>query len=322
MSALSQKNLVLIGYTASGRAYLDVLAEFPDVRLVGVVETDPVLAAEALKMGLPVAKDVNELLETGCAPNVAIVCTAPALRLHVMEPLLHAGIDVLMEPPIAVQPLDADHISATAERLGRVAQTASRFAFIPALQQALDQIQRGRIGRLCLIEAVISEKLNARASEYRDPNRWGSGIWLAQAAHGIDLVESLGGPLQRIRMLSAQKIQNAPIEDEVQVESDHGRGIVSRIRMSWNEEASAPLVRCIGDQGEILIGHAQSLIRTETGEEIICKAIDFRELYRLQLADFLDRRIQRELAVDHGAQASAWIHTAYDTLRTGTWHYA
>src|SRR5262249_57819327 len=105
---------------------------------------------------------VNELLGVAGAPHVAILCPPRALRLEFAEPLLRAGVDLLIEPPLATVPDDADRIAELAERCDRVAMTIGRYRGDRGLCDAAARIGAGAIGRLAAVEVALSQKRDAR----------------------------------------------------------------------------------------------------------------------------------------------------------------
>jgi predicted dehydrogenase len=308
MSALALKSIALVGLGEAGRIYRELLAEFPELHLEAVIDEGkegPSLGAECT------FRSIRDMLARGRVPQLALICSPPRDHGTHAETLLSLGVDVLVTPPLAVTPLAADRIAALAEQAGRIACTAAPFRAFPALREARRTIESGRIGRLCSIECSLSEKRDGRT---------GSGVWMENGPHAIDVVEALAGPAERIRMLSRMNHQGGPVEDEVSVEVEHGDQLVSRICLTWNEERNAPIARCIGDRGEIAVGRAQSILRTEDGQETLLDGLySEREGHREVLREFLATCRAPERTIDHGAQSVAWIHAAYRSLELGGW---
>ncbi len=309
MSALTEKRVAVVGPGEAGRTYLELLAEVPELRLAGVVAHDRGSRAIAA----PRFRSIRELLAREGAPHVALICSPARDHATHAAALLRAGADVLIAPPLARDPCEADRIAALAERAGRVAYTAAPLRVLPALRKARRLIDSGHIGRLCAIECELSDKRSAAA-----PGGGSSGVWLDSGPHAIDVVEALAGPIERIRMLETSKLQAGPVEDEVYVEVEHRDRLLSRLRLSWNGERNAPIARCIGDRGELTIGRAQTVLHTEDGDEALPgEPYSEHEAYREVLRDFLATCRAPERPLDHGAQSVAWIHAAYRSL--GRW---
>ena len=312
MSAVSEKSLAIVGLGAAARDWLECAAELPELALAAGVDPDPARRAAMGARGAHAFASVNELLAVAGAPHVAILCTPPALRLELAEPLLRAGVDLLIEPPLATVPDDADRIAELAERTDRVAMTIGRFRGDCGLADAAERVAAGTVGRLAAVEVALSSKRDPRADWRGDPALSGGGVWLELGGDALEIVETLAGPVQRIRMLECARVQGGEVEDEVRIETEHTGGVVGLLRLSWNEYLARPLVRCIGDRGELSLGWAQSRLSREDGvREVIAGARDPSAMRVEVLRAFLAERRSRERAIDPGAQSLAWLHAAY-----------
>jgi predicted dehydrogenase len=315
MSAVSEKSLAIVGLGAVARDWLECAAELPELALAAGVDPDPARRAAIEAHGAHAFTSVNELLAVAGAPHVAILCTPPALRLELAEPLLRAGIDLLIEPPLATVPDDADRIAELAERTDRVAMTIGRVRGDRGLADAARRVASGAVGRLAAVEVALSSKRDPRADWRGDPALSGGGVWLELGGDALEIVEALAGPVQRIRMLDCARVQGGEVEDEVRIETEHSGGVVGLLRLSWNEHLGRPLARCIGDRGELSLGWAQSRLSREDGvREVIGGARDPSAMRVEVLRAFLAERRSRERAIDPGAQSLAWLHAAYRSL--------
>jgi predicted dehydrogenase len=304
----------MIGAGNAAREWLEILPEFPELALRAVV--DPDAERRAALPGRAYAS-VGELLASGERPHVAILCTPPSLHLELCEPLLHAGVDVLIEPPLATTPADADRIAALAERADRCAVTSGRLRASQSLLRAREAFATGTLGRLCAVEITLAEKRDARSGWRSDPALSGGGVWMELGPDALDAAELLAGPVRRIRMSESHSLQHGDVEDEVRVETEHDGGLLGILRLSWNEESLRPIARCIGDRGELVVGRAQSVLRVENGDETVLARAEYAGGERVAALDaFLCERRRRERRVDPGAQTLAWLHAAYRSLAT------
>ncbi|HKC49186.1 MAG TPA: Gfo/Idh/MocA family oxidoreductase, partial [Myxococcota bacterium] len=266
---------------------------------------------------------VAELLAARGAPDVAVLCTPPALRLETAEPLLRAGTDLLIEPPLATTPDDADRIAELTEHIDRVVLTISRFRAEPGLSLAAERIAAGAIGRMCALEIALSHKRDARAGWRGDPALSGGGVLLELGGDALEIAERIAGPLQRIQLAESANAQGAEVEDEVRVETDHGDGLLASLRLSWNDSTARPIARCIGDRGEISIGWAQtSLVRDDGAREVLAGPHDPHAARVAVLLEFLRERRSRQRNIDAGAQSLAWLHAAYRSAASGRFELA
>ncbi len=315
MPAVSEKRLAIIGLGRIAAAYREVLPELYEVSVVAVVEPHPERAAAARVAGIPVYATQAEMLDAGARPDVAIVCTPPASHLEVAEPLLRAGMDLLVETPLTPIPDEALRLQETAARLGRCVVTAAKYRVTESLHAARRLLDAGRVGQLVRIESTLSGKLDPNASWHGDPQISGGGVWMDKGPDGLDVVETLAGPVRKIRLLEEKREQRGAVEDEVVVETEHAGGLVATLTLSWNRQIPAPIARCIGTEGEILVGWAQTVVRDANVEQVVAGGYDRRHAFRGLIEDFLRRR-RRSESEDHGARAVAWLHAAYRSLHS------
>ena len=113
--------VAVIGAGAFGCNHVRVVGENPRAQLVGVVDTDPSRAT------------VSSIEEIIGKVDAAIVAVPTSAHAEVACRLLHAGIDVLVEKPIAGTLEDADRMIAAAERGGRILQVGHLERFNPAI---------------------------------------------------------------------------------------------------------------------------------------------------------------------------------------------
>ena len=118
MTATDPLRVAVVGAGAFGRNHLRVYKELEQageaVRLVGVIDRDSRVAAEAAaKFGVPAFDSIEACLEaTGL--DAASVCVPTVHHRAAAEQLIVAGVDVLIEKPMAASLADADRILALA----------------------------------------------------------------------------------------------------------------------------------------------------------------------------------------------------------------
>ncbi len=135
--------VAVIGAGAFGRNHARVyraLGEegFP-VQLVAVVDTDPQQGAQAsAEFGTPSFNSVASLLaDPAISVDAASVAAPTAHHLDAARALMEAGIDVLIEKPLAASIDEAREIQNIARRTSRVAQVGHLERFNPGLRATL-----------------------------------------------------------------------------------------------------------------------------------------------------------------------------------------
>ena len=101
---------------------------------MAAIEPDAARAADAAgKYAIPVFSSVAELLSADLKLDAATVAVPTVHHHKVASPLLEAGLDLLVEKPLAGSLAQADDLLATAEKNGRILQPGHLERFNPAV---------------------------------------------------------------------------------------------------------------------------------------------------------------------------------------------
>ena len=136
----------MIGVGAFGRNHARVyqqLQQAGSVRLVGVVDPDTARAeAIAREFGCKAFGSVEKMLGPHSDVQAASIAVPTVLHLEVARTLMEAGIDVLIEKPVAATLGEADELLRLASVHKRVAQVGHLERFNPAVRATLPLINR------------------------------------------------------------------------------------------------------------------------------------------------------------------------------------
>jgi predicted dehydrogenase len=133
----------VVGAGAFGRNHLRVYRELEGVELAAVVDQNPATAAAAGEQyGIPAFTSVGDLLAAGPALDCASVCVPTVHHLAAARPLLAAGLDLLIEKPLATSLAEADDLIALAAQHGRLVQAGHLERFNPAVTAARALLHR------------------------------------------------------------------------------------------------------------------------------------------------------------------------------------
>jgi predicted dehydrogenase len=136
----------VIGVGAFGRNHARVyqqLQQAGSVRLVGVVDPDTTRAeAIAREFGCKAFGSVEKMLATHSEVQAASIAVPTVLHLEVARTLMEAGVDVLIEKPVAATLGEADELLRLASVHKRVAQVGHLERFNPAVRATLPLINR------------------------------------------------------------------------------------------------------------------------------------------------------------------------------------
>jgi predicted dehydrogenase len=136
----------VIGVGAFGRNHARVYRQLQaagEVRLVGVIDPDTARAdAVAREFGCKAFGSAEQMLTTHDEVQAASVAVPTVLHLQVARTLMEAGVDVLIEKPVAATVGEADELIGLAAEHKRVAQVGHLERFNPAVRATQPLINR------------------------------------------------------------------------------------------------------------------------------------------------------------------------------------
>jgi predicted dehydrogenase len=139
-------NVAVVGVGAFGRNHTRVyrqLQQVGSVRLVGVVDPDTTRAdAVAREFGCKSFGSIAQMLTTHSEVQAASVAVPTVKHLAVARTLMEAGVDVLIEKPLASTIAEAAEIGSLSERHNRVVQVGHLERFNPAVRATLPLITK------------------------------------------------------------------------------------------------------------------------------------------------------------------------------------
>jgi predicted dehydrogenase len=139
--------VAVAGAGAFGRNHLRVVRELEEacegVALVAAVEPDAARAIEAdKKYGIPVFAAIEELLKADLKLDAACVAVPTVKHHEVASVLLEAGLDLLVEKPLAANLKEADDLIQKQEKSGRIVQPGHLERFNPAVLAVEPKLKR------------------------------------------------------------------------------------------------------------------------------------------------------------------------------------
>jgi len=140
-------SVAVAGAGAFGKNHLRVFRELEaaglGVVLVAAVEPDAARADEIVEQyEIPVFSSVDVLLATGLKLDAASVAVPTAHHHAVASALLDAGLDLLVEKPLAASLAEADDLTARAAKGNRILQPGHLERFNPAVLAIQPQLRR------------------------------------------------------------------------------------------------------------------------------------------------------------------------------------
>jgi len=206
--------VAVVGAGAFGRNHLRVYRELEQagqaVRLVAVVDRDPRIVAEAsAKFSVPGFGSIEDCLAS-VKLDAASICVPTVHHATAAAPLLAAGVDLLVEKPLAASLADADLILELGRKHGRVVQAGHLERFNPAVTAA-----RQHLNRPMFFEAHRLSVFTPRSLDV--------DVVLDLMIHDLDIVLSLvGSPVREVRAVGLPVLSRKVDIANVRLEFENG----------------------------------------------------------------------------------------------------
>lgn len=232
------------------------------VRLVAVADTVPDKVREmAAATGAEAYVDYHQVLGD---PAVTAVVVATTIGTHFPIALdaIRAGKHVLLQKPMATSVAEADRLIAAARDMGVLLQVEPPHRMNPLVERARRDMDRGLIGKLCLITARAAHNGPHDRPWFYFKEHGGSVIF-DMGVHALTHAVALGGGVKRVsatyttsvpeRVISGQRIR-ADIEDNAVITLEYASGALGSVITNYCTVASlAPSYELFGSEGTIAL---------------------------------------------------------------------
>ena len=192
----------ILGPGKVARVHADAIARIPGAELVAVAGRDEARAAAlAASSGARVDPGLAATIERG-GVDAVIVCTPHPVHAEAAIAAAAAGLHVVVEKPMALDPADCDAMIAAARDAGVVLSVVSQRRWYPPVRRVRAAIEEGRIGEPGLASVEV---LGWRGADYYAMDPWrgtqageGGGVLVNQAVHQLDLLRWFLGPVAEV----------------------------------------------------------------------------------------------------------------------------
>jgi predicted dehydrogenase len=215
VSASQTLRVAVVGAGAFGRNHLRVYRELQqaghDIRLVAVVDRDPAVAsAAAAKFDVPGFATIEACLAAVGKLDAASICVPTVHHASAAAPLLAAGLDLLIEKPLAASLADADSILELARSHGRIVQAGHLERFNPAVTAARQHLHRPMFFEAHRLSIFTPRSLDV-------------DVVLDLMIHDLDIVLSLvASPVREVRAVGLPVLSPKVDIANVRVEFENG----------------------------------------------------------------------------------------------------
>jgi predicted dehydrogenase len=204
----------VVGAGAFGLNHLRVYRELQNagvpVALVAVIDPNAAARDEAAtKFNIPGFASVEDCL-AATTLDAASVCVPTVYHASAATPLLAAGVDLLIEKPLAANLADADQILALSKLHGRIVQAGHLERFNPAVTAAYKYLNRPMFFEAHRLSIFTPRSLDV-------------DVVLDLMIHDLDIVLSLvASPVREVRAVGLPVLSNKVDIANVRLEFENG----------------------------------------------------------------------------------------------------
>lgn len=244
MSA-DNKRAVVVGAGDISRVHLAALISL-GVEVAAVVDLDEQRAAEgAASVGTLGSTDLEAVLAGG-GIDVVHVCTPHDQHVPVALTALAAGVNVLLEKPLAHRLADAERLAEAATAAGVKAGVCFQNRYNGTSRAMKDVLDGGGLGPIVAASATVAW---SRTSAYYEAKPWagqsprsGGGALINQSIHTVDLMQWLVGPVSEVAGRASQllPLPGVDVEDTAALTMLHSPAGAAPVRSTmWVSNTNA-----------------------------------------------------------------------------------
>lgn len=255
--------VVLLGYGLAGRVFhAPLITAAPDMEIVAVVTSDPTRQAQARAdlPGVEILATADEAWQRADDFDLAVIATANSAHVPQATAALQAGLDVVVDKPLAGSSDDAQALIDLAASQGRQLHVFQNRRWDSEILTARRVIDEGTIG--------TPHRLESRFERWRPQPKGGwreegppadlPGLLYDLGSHLVDQALHLLGPVHRVYASVRGVRPGVMADDDTQVVLEHVSGAVSILSVSSAAAFHSPRLRLLGTRGGLWVEHLDS----------------------------------------------------------------
>ncbi len=213
----------VVGVGSMGQNHARVLDDLGV--LCGVADTDTIVAKKVgERFGVPWYSDTSELLKQD--PDGITIATPASTHLEVADKVIDAGINVLVEKPIAQSREDAKHIVEAAQKKGVVLAVGMIERYNPVVSTAKTLLKEGNVGDVISISSRRVSSFPSRVSDM--------GVIYDLAIHDIDVMRYLlDQRVVKVYTMGGTSQDDNGFEDHANIMLRFQKGVTGVLEVNW-----------------------------------------------------------------------------------------
>jgi len=233
--------VAVIGVGTMGRHHARVYSELPEADLVAISDSDSIRAdSTAEKFGIRAYTDHREMLEKE-KPDAVSVVVPTALHEKVGMDALDAGVNVLIEKPIAATVEEGARLIEKARAMNKRLMVGHVVRFDPALQALKQKLDAGELGRIYQIFCRRAGPFPTRIQDV--------GVVIDLAPHDVDIMRFLAGTNPTRVFSETERRIHTNHEDLLWATLRFPDGVIGGLEINWLTPTKIREVLVLGERG-------------------------------------------------------------------------
>jgi predicted dehydrogenase len=240
----------IVGCGSIAPKHVEAIAKTPGMRLIAACDVIPE-RAEALGVAAFRPSQLNRMLLGGYVDLVSI-CTPNYLHWEMAVKAASAGLDVILEKPVALGVPDVRERSLAAH-VYPVLQVRENQA-VKALFSAIGYL--GRIYSCSLVQRWNRNAAYYTTSTWRGSVAEAGGSLYTQGVHYVDVMTQAMGPVREVDARMETLSHDVEVEDELVASFEFEGGALGTLCFSLNAPTNETCLEVIGVDGYVVLGGA------------------------------------------------------------------
>lgn len=320
--------LGIIGCGEIAHWHADAANLLPDVDLVASFDVESQASHRfARRYGL---ESVDSIAALATRADAVVVAVPPTHHVAATEAALIAGLDVLLEKPLAPTLTEGQGLVEAARRASRTLHVAEAFQHWAPVRVVADAIQSNMIGEVRTATATMS---HAPSTAFFADGNWrhsralaGGGVIMDSGPHYIRALRMFIGEVTSVSaVVPADEDDKVETSAHVLMRSDHGTVATMSLALSPAVFPHAEIFSVVGTHGALSVNEAGVCLRRPSQPDLRLStegAATYRDSFVPQLAAFRDavryQDAERHPAED-GLRDLAVIEATYRSLDSRRW---
>jgi predicted dehydrogenase len=229
---MTPTRIAVAGAGYIGQAHMAVARHSPTCTLSAIVDPSPAAVALAAQAGVPLFKNIEELLANNRPDGLVLATPNP---LHVPQALqcIDAGMPILLEKPIATSVAEGEQLLRVVEATGAKVLMGHHRAHSPIMAKAREVLDSGKLGKLV---AVMGSATFYKPDPYYADAPWrgepGAGPILLNMINEVHNLRILCGEIVAVQAFASHATRGFPVEDTVAINLRFASGVLGTFLLS------------------------------------------------------------------------------------------